>query len=103
MADVVEEKIEAKVKEVRAAFADGLQFEDIATVVKTGVEFAEQFGSLNGPEKKALAVQLIGRVIDETDTPWLPDSLTDPLMKRFVPSLIDLVVGASLGEVAVNQ
>lgn len=103
MADVTVEKIEAKAKEVRALFADGFQLGDIAAVIRHAVEFADEFGALTGPEKRALAIQLCEKVIDQTDTPWLPDTLVDPLMKRFVPNLVDLVVDASAGKVAVNQ
>lgn len=96
---MTEQQIFDKVEELKAAFADGFQLRDLATIVRAAIEFAS-LAQLPGPEKKALAIQVIERVIDETDTPWLPDALVDPLMKRFVPDLIDLVVDAVKGRVA---
>ncbi len=91
-----EEVIEAA-KEIAAPFEDGFQVEDIAVVVKHATKFA-QIPGLPNQEKKDLAVALICHVIDITDTPWLPDPLTDPLLKKFVPNLIDLLVEASQGK-----
>jgi len=88
-------------EKIAEAFSDGFQLEDIATVVKEATELAE-LQEMSGPDKKALAVGLIEHVIDITDTPWLPDALTDPLMKKFIPSLIDLVVDAAKGKLALN-
>lgn len=35
-------------------------------------------------------VQVINQVIDLTDTPFLPDKLTDPLFKAMVPAFVDV-------------
>ena len=102
MADVTEERIAAAVERIKGAFDDGFQLGDISTVLGEVTVFAEAF-RLSGPEKKALALKVAERVIDETDTPWLPDALTDPLMKKLLPGLIDLVVDAAKGKLAINR
>ena len=101
MTEVSEEQIVEAVQKIKEAFADGFQLEDIATVIKEGAIFAEAF-QLSGEGKRALALQLIERVIEETDTPWIPDALVDPLLKRLAPKLVDLVVDASAGKLAIN-
>jgi len=97
MAEVTEQHIADAVLHIKEAFADGFQLEDISTVLKEVTVFAEAF-TLPGDEKKALALRVANRVIDETDTPWLPDALTDPLMKKLLPNLIDLIVDAAKGK-----
>lgn len=101
MAEVTEARITEAVNNIKAAFADGFQLADISVVIREVTTFAEMF-NLSGPEKKALALQVAERVIDETDTPWLPDALTDPLMKKLLPNLIDLVVDAARGKLGLK-
>jgi hypothetical protein len=101
MAEVTAERIKEAVDNIKSAFADGFQLQDLSVVVKEVTVFSEAF-SLTGEEKKALAMQVASQVIDETDTPWLPDALTDPLLKKLLPSLIDLVVDASKGKLGLN-
>lgn len=112
------------------ALADGLQAEDVAVLVRESVEAAEAVGATwNGPEKRRFAVMLYGRLLDlaaarvgeavsaivrATDGPG-PDAFVDPIVERYAPGilmaglrlvgpkLIDLVVEASAGRVAVNQ
>jgi len=101
MAEFHEDRLEEAVKSLKEAFSDGFQFEDVATVVREATVFAGAF-KIPSEEKRALALRLINRVVDETDIPWLPDTLIDPLIKRFAPKLIDLVVDAAKGRVAVS-
>lgn len=91
------EEVVKHAEKIAEAFSDGLQFEDIATVVREATALA-QIPGLPNQEKKDLAVSLICHVIDITDTPWLPDALTDPLLKKFVPNAIDLLVDVSRGK-----
>jgi hypothetical protein len=97
MADITEEEITGAVQSIKAAFLDGFQWEDIPTVLREATKFA-QIAALSGSEKKALAIKVIERVIDETDTPWLPDSISDAWMKRMAPGLIDWAVDAARGK-----
>ena len=101
MAEFTEERFTEAVEKIKEAFADGFQLRDLATLIGVVVSVAELF-ELTGEEKRAVAIRLGERVIRETDTPWLPDSLTDPLMIRFLPTVIDLVVDATKGKIAVN-
>jgi len=98
---VTAEEVIAKAEKIAEAFSDGFQFEDIATVIKEAAEFAEIPG-MGGAEKHALAVALVSHVIDITDTPWLPDALTDPLLKKLIPAILEVLIAASKGDLAIN-
>jgi len=102
MAEFHEDKFEDAFKVIMGAFADGFQWEDVATIIEEAAIFADLF-DMPGPEKKALALRLINRVIDETDVPWLPDAIVDPLLKRFIPGLVDSIIRATKGKLAINK
>lgn len=102
MAEFHEDKLESAFKVIMEAFADGFQWEDVATVIEEASVFADLF-DMPGSEKRALALRLINRVIDETDTPWLPDAFTDPLLKRFIPGVVDLIIKGTKGKLAINK
>lgn len=91
------EEVIAQAEEIAKAFSDGLQIEDINAVSKSALKLS-QIPGLPKEEKRALAIKLIEHVIDITDTPWLPDAITDPWIKKFVPGLIDLLVDSSQGK-----
>ena len=124
--------LDAAVAETAELLSDGLDIEDIAKLVRLGVEVAEQYTDLTGVEKRTLAeafaVELIEEhlteatpklreLIAELDLPgpaWLEESAWDPLLaavlprllglivRAALPSLFDLVVSASRGEIAIN-
>lgn len=106
---------------------------DLAVLVREAVEIAEAFGDLDGTEKKALALAFLERVIDECfdaatpaieamvvelDLPgpeWVERTVFDPMLKAIapkllkpamlacLPKLVDLVIDASRGGLALNQ
>lgn len=128
-----EAKLDAAIARVADTLADGFGPDDLAVLVRESVEIAEAFGDLDGTEKKALALAFIERVIDECfdaatpaieamvvelDLPgpeWVERAVWDPLLKRvapmllrpalhaLLPKLIDLVVDAARGSLAVNK
>ena len=101
MAEITLETIKGHVNDVKKIFADGFQLGDIAAVIKEAMEIAQTYKDsrgLSGPARKELALTIIGQVIDETDLPWLPDPLVDPLLKKLAPNLIDMLVGAANGK-----
>lgn len=105
MAEVTETHITEAVDRIKALFDDGFQIEDVGKILKEITTFADLF-TLTGPEKKALALRVAQRVLDETDIPWLPDHLTipfvgdvgaDALIMRLLPSVIDWGIGQREG------
>lgn len=97
------ERVESATQRIALRLADGFQFGDLAAIIGEACELAETLSDLDGPGKRAVAIRIIERIIDETDTPWLPDALIDPLLKKVVPELVDLIVNASKGALRVNQ
>ena len=83
-------------------FDDGFQWGDVFAIVPEVMEIVEELGELKGEEKFAAAVLVLDHVIDETDTPWLPDSLVDPIMKKAVRFLIPMLAKAAKGRFKFN-
>lgn len=64
-----------------AALSDGLQVGDVLALVRTVAEAVDLADDLDTvEEQREAARQLFGLVLEETDTPWLPDAWTDPAM-----------------------
>lgn len=89
MSEVITEKARETVDEILKRFEDGFQMADILGVIDDAVGAAEVLADATNEEKREFAINVANAVIDETDTPWLPDFLADPLMKMFVPRLVD--------------
>lgn len=89
--------ISQKAKEISDLYADGFQWSDISTMINLGFDFLKNFQDLSFEEKKDLLVTLLERVIDDTDTPLLPDYYTDPLFKSMIPPIMDIVLSAEEG------
>lgn len=102
MAEMTVEEIKKHGEAIKAVFADGLQFGDIGACVHLAMEIVESVSGLTGAEKKATALEIINYVIDTTDLPWLPDPLVDPLLKALAPNLIEVIVNATRGKLAIN-
>lgn len=61
--------------------ADGLQPGDLLALVRTVAEAVDLASELDTVDaRREAARQLFGLVLEETDTPWLPDAWTDPAM-----------------------
>ena len=58
---------------------------------------------LSAEEELATFVSLMTKVIEETDTPWVPDALVDPIMVSLLEPLAEMAIKFSKGEVAVNS
>lgn len=101
MAAFTIEQAKAAAEEIKKVFADGFQWTDLFKVVPMAMEIVEQVQGMSGEEKKATAVQIINHVIDTTDMPG-PDTILDPILKKAAPFVIELVIDASSGKVAVN-
>ena len=56
--------------------------------LKTSVEFMGSFPYLEREEKEKCVVDIVNHIIDETDTPKVPDLFTDRIFKAMVPSFV---------------
>ena len=84
-------------------FEDGFQWADVFSIVPKAMEIVESVQEMTGEEKQESAEAIIDYVIDNTDTPWLPDSLTDPLLKKGTRYMIPMLIRASKGEFSFNK
>ncbi len=91
------DKIKAISASIIERFSDGFQLSDLPGSIADAMAGVEAIGELGGSKKKEAVVYIIGEVIDATDTPWLPDALTDPIIKAFVPSMVDKLFEAASG------
>lgn len=90
MAEWTKEQVAEFAKEAMAVFDDGFQISDLFEVVPLVMNVVKDLSETTGPEKFALAVLLGEYIIDETDTPWVPDPVTDPILKKLLPGAIQM-------------
>jgi len=96
---------------IKDALGEEFDLADLAVVIEEITVFADLF-DMPGDEKKKLALDIAGRVLAETDFPYLPDQLelpvlgevgADALFMRILPKVVDLLVRATKGDLAVNK
>lgn len=102
MAEITADEIKRYAEQVIAEFADGFQFSDIFKVIPLIMEIVERIGGLTSEEKKQTVIKIVDYILDETDGPG-PDVIIDPLLKRVVPYVIELVVSVSKGKFGINR
>jgi hypothetical protein len=102
MAKFTVAQIEEHAKKAMEAFEDGFQWSDVFTLVPEVMEIVEDVKEMSGAEKEESALAIIDYVIDNTDTPWIPDNLTDPLLKKGARFMIPMIIKASKGELKLN-
>lgn len=108
-------KLDLALNEIALAVSDGVDVEDIALLIRKGMEVAEQLGDVPGSEKAAFAQDFVGNLIDRffkeatpaleraieaIDIPFLPEAVeratVDPLLKAWAPGLMREAIKASL-------
>lgn len=95
-------QIEEHAKKLLAAFDDGFQWSDVFNLVPQAMEIVQAVGGMTGPEKEESALAIIDYVIDNTDTPWLPDALTDPIIKKGARFMIPKLIEAAKGKLKID-
>lgn len=103
MAKFTAAQIQEHAEKVMESFEDGFQWSDVFTIVPQVMEIVEEVGEMSGEEKQESAEAILDYVIDNTDTPWIPDSLTDPLLKKGARFMIPMLIKASKGEYKLNK
>jgi hypothetical protein len=102
MAKFTAAQIQEHAQKAMEVFKDGFQWSDVFTLVPQVMEIVQAAGDMTGPEKEESALAILDYVIDNTDTPWIPDGLTDPLLKRGVRFMIPMLIKASKGEYKID-
>ncbi|MBN2479936.1 MAG: hypothetical protein JXA94_06885 [Parachlamydiales bacterium] len=80
------------VEEIKKNFDDGFQFEDLAIVTKQTFLFVNKYIDPTNQKKATLAKSIIKDIIENTDTPLLPDEITDKIFIDLANGFIDHLV-----------
>jgi len=98
MAKFTVAQVEEHAKKIMVKFEDGWQWSDLFEIIPEIMEIVGAVSDMSNEEKHESAVAVADYVIDNTDTPWLPDSLTDPILKKAVRYMIPVVYKAAQGK-----
>lgn len=82
MAKFTTAQIATHAQKIMENFDDGFQWADFWEIVPQAVEIVKDLGEMTEGEREEAALLIIDYVIDETDTPWLPDNMVDPILKK---------------------
>jgi len=102
MATFTAAQIEEHARALTETLEDGFQWTDMGKIVSESMQIVEDVVDMTNEEKYESAIAIANYVIDNTDTPWVPDGLVDPILKKAVPWIIELVIDASKGKI-VNK
>lgn len=83
---------------VCAVLEDGFQWSDIGPIVAWSIDYVNRFAHLTIEGQKADVKEIFNYIIDNTETPYLPDGFTDPLFKSLFSPFLDLAFAAFSGE-----
>lgn len=89
MSKINAEWIKARADECSECLKDGFQWTDLFTMMPKVIEVVKNLQEMSEDERKGAAVEILNYIIDETDTPWVPDSVVDPVIKTAVPYIVD--------------
>ncbi len=88
--------LETCAKKIVATQGDGFQWSDIPAIMKIAFHFVDSYPARTLSQKQADIITIINYVIDYTDTPGLPDFITDPIFKALIPPFVPLVFPEAL-------
>ncbi len=75
-------------KKIALDYKDGFQWQDLVNTTKLSIQFMNQFINTSKEEKIAKTIKIMNSVIDNTDTPYLPDYYSDPIFKTLAEGFI---------------
>ena len=81
---------------------EGFGINDLMVLVPRLMQHVQNYKNLSGANKKALVIRMINHVIDVTDAPG-DDDILDPIVKRLVPGMIDLLVEVDGGSLRLKK
>ena len=90
--------VEQHAESIVNSFGGYLTFQDLKTIVLMANQIFEDIDDDNTdltPREKVVA--LVEYVLDNTDTPWLDDSMSDPFMKAIAPFIVEYIMPEEKG------
>jgi len=103
MAKLTEAEIEELGKKAMDAIGETFEFTDLFEVVPLVMQMVERVEGMTSEEKEETAGALLDYVVDETDTPWLPDNLVDPWIKKGFRAMMPVVCKLTKGFYRIND
>jgi hypothetical protein len=104
MAEFTAEQIEKEAGDLLIAIGPKLQLADLVVVAPKIMELVETVSGMTNQDKHQTVMNLLKYVLENTDTPWAPDTVTDPLFLKLADVvLIPLIAKAAKGEFAINE
>ena len=88
--------------EIIAEDIANLSVENIHEIIPQLMLQANLYKTLNIEQKKKLIIKMLEHLIDITDSPG-DDELWDPILKRLLPGMLDLIVEANNGKLVIRK
>ena len=82
----------ATLKEIIDVIEDRLEWSDVPVIMDMSAKMLGHFSKLSIDMKRQSLIDVLNYVIDHTDTPWLPDRMTDPFFKAMVPPFAHIFI-----------
>ena len=79
-----------------------LSVENLHEIIPQLMLQANLYKTLNIEQKKKLIIKMLEHLIDITDSPG-DDELWDPILKRLLPGMLDLIVEANNGKLVIKK
>lgn len=105
-APVISQKVniegKAVIESIVGSFDGDLNVDTIILLLPRLIKHVDTFKTLTGREKKNMIISMLNHIVDITDGPG-DDDILDPVIKRVIPSVIDLVLVVDNGKLRVNK
>jgi hypothetical protein len=84
-----------------APVMDDFKIENLMEVLPQIIQHVQTFKNLTGTQKKNMIVSMLRHLVDITDGPG-DDELWDPIIKRLLPGMVDMLVKVDQGKLKLN-
>ena len=84
-----------------APVMDDFKIENLLEVLPQIIKHVQTFKNLTGLQKKNMIIAMLRHLVDITDGPG-DDELWDPIIKRLLPGMVDMLVKVDQGKLKLN-
>lgn len=92
----------AVIESIVGSFDGDLNVDNIIKLLPRLIQHVDNFKNLSGKEKKNMIISMLNHIVDITDGPG-DDDILDPVIKRVIPSIIDLVLEVDKGKLKIKK
>jgi hypothetical protein len=104
--EVISKKIDiegrAVIESIVGTFDGDLNIDSIIKLLPKLIQHVDNYKNLSGRERKNMVVSMLNHIVDITDGPG-DDDILDPVIKRVIPSVIDLVLEVDNGKLKIKK